>query len=188
MSTRTRLPPATRLSCLPDTDRAEILDILFEPSPALHSIFLPLTGAQTFRSYKHLITATGTKLFSLAESSKSEDLRELEHVLSSHPRLGEKKVESAMSKMEQAAMLKASGEGEGGEAKAKEAETLRALNKEYEETFPGLRYVVFVNGRPRTAIFENMKSRIARGDIAEERREAIQAMCDIAEDRVKKLL
>lgn len=95
-------------------------------------------------------------------------------MLSSHPRLGEKKVDSAMSRMEQAAMLKASGGNVEDEAKIKEAETLKELNRKYEEAFPGLRYVVFVNGRPRTVIFENMKSRIARGDIVEERREAIK--------------
>jgi 2-oxo-4-hydroxy-4-carboxy--5-ureidoimidazoline (OHCU) decarboxylase len=47
-------------------------------------------------------------------------------------------------------------------------------NKEYEEKFPGLRYVVFVNGRARPVIIENMQSRIARGDIEAERAEAIQ--------------
>jgi hypothetical protein len=78
---------------------------------------------------------------------------------------------------------------------------LRKLNAEYEEKFPGLRYVyvspsslplsslsflprqkellttvcsVFVNGRTRPVVMENMRSRIARGDVEEERREAIQ--------------
>jgi len=32
---------------------------------------------------------------------------------------------------------------------------------------------VFVNGRPRPVIFEDMKQRIARGDIGAERKEAI---------------
>jgi hypothetical protein len=46
---------------------------------------------------------------------------------------------------------------------------------------------VFVNGRPRPAIMENMRARIDRGDIKAERQEAIQAMCDIAADRASKL-
>jgi hypothetical protein len=46
---------------------------------------------------------------------------------------------------------------------------------------------VFVNGRSRPAIMENMRSRIDRGDIKAERQEAIKAMCDIAADRVSKL-
>lgn len=33
---------------------------------------------------------------------------------------------------------------------------------------------VFVNGRPRSAIMENMRARIDRGDIEAERTEAIQ--------------
>jgi 2-oxo-4-hydroxy-4-carboxy--5-ureidoimidazoline (OHCU) decarboxylase len=174
-STITKLPPAPELSSLPDSTRATILDLLFEPSPTLHNIFLPLTSFQKFFSYDDLVAAIGVKLLSLAESSNSEDLKQLEDVLSSHPRLGEKKVDSAMSRMEQAAMLKASGSGgEEDEAKVKEAETLKQLNREYEEAFPGLRYVVFVNGRPRTVIFENMRERIKRGDIGEERREAIK--------------
>jgi 2-oxo-4-hydroxy-4-carboxy--5-ureidoimidazoline (OHCU) decarboxylase len=51
---------------------------------------------------------------------------------------------------------------------------LAKLNGEYEDKFPGLRYVVFVNGRPRPVIMENMRARIARGDIKAERAEAIQ--------------
>jgi len=50
-----------------------------------------------------------------------------------------------------------------------------------------LRYVVFVNGRPRPVIFEDIRERIARGDIQAERLEGIKAMCDIASDRVRKL-
>ncbi|QDS76087.1 hypothetical protein FKW77_006163 [Venturia effusa] len=187
MSTPPKLPAAPDLSSLPDTQRAAILDLLFEPSPTLHSLFLPLTGFQKFFSYNDLVAAIGAKLSSLAESSKKDDLQELENVLSSHPRLGEKKVDSALSRMEQDAMIKASEGGVEDEAKVREAEMLRRLNREYEEAFPGLRYVVFVNGRPRTVIFEDMKRRIARGDVAEERREAIKAMCDIALDRVTKL-
>lgn len=182
MSPVTKLPPAAHLSDLPDSERATILDLLFEPSPTLRSIFLPLTGFAKFFSYDDLIAAIGAKLLSLAESTNPEDIKDLEDVLSSHPRLGEKKVDSAMSKMEQAAMLQASAATSTSagsvdeEAKTKEAETLQQLNQDYEEAFPGLRYVVFVNGRPRTVIFENLRSRIARGDIGEERREAIKVI------------
>ncbi|KAI5840212.1 hypothetical protein DFP73DRAFT_482983, partial [Morchella snyderi] len=47
---------------------------------------------------------------------------------------------------------------------------------------------VFVNGRSRAVIMEDMERRIARGDIETEKTEAINAMCDIARDRVDKLL
>jgi 2-oxo-4-hydroxy-4-carboxy--5-ureidoimidazoline (OHCU) decarboxylase len=46
---------------------------------------------------------------------------------------------------------------------------------------------VFVNGRPRPAIMQNMRARIDRADVTAERHEAIQAMCDIARDRATKL-
>jgi OHCU decarboxylase len=121
----------------------------------------------------------------------------------------------------------------GGESDAEtEARELERLNAEYEAAFPDLRYVyvclpatrallslrkscllmgvlcrVFVNGRSRAVIFEDMRARIARGDVGAERLEAIQvgaalrnddglrfgelisfqAMCDIASDRALKL-
>lgn len=87
-------------------------------------------------------------------------------VLGSHPRLGEKKIESAHSAAEQANIQKNSSTAE--------EEELARLNQLYEETFPGLRYVVFVNGRGRPVIMEDMKSRIARADYTKEVDAALQ--------------
>lgn len=187
------LPPISFLSALPTASRTKILDLLFEPCDALHTLALPLTTpgspvAQTFQSYDDLIIAVGLQLTELAESSSTSDTEWLDKILGAHPRLGAKKVDSKLSQMEQAAMVKASGDQRSEEEIMKEQETLKELNEEYEKTFPGLRYVVFVNGRSRTVIFENMRERIARGDINAERKEAIKAMCDIASDRAKKLL
>jgi len=53
-------------------------------------------------------------------------------------------------------------------------EELRALNGEYEKKFPGLRFVVFVNGRGRGEIVEVMRERIARGDWERERDGAVK--------------
>lgn len=64
---------------------------------------------------------------------------------------------------------------------------LAELNEEYEKTFPGLRYVVFVNGRSRDEIIANMEKRIKRNDIELEKKEAFEAMCDIALDRAAKM-
>jgi len=114
----------------------------------------------------------------LSESALASDTEWLDKILGAHPRLGAKKVESAQSQAEQA-QLNTGGEGE--------AAKLRELNELYEKTFPGLKYVVFVNGRSRTVIMENMNERILRGDIKLERAEAIKAMCDIAADRAVKL-
>ena len=67
----------------------------------------------------------------------STDVSAVSAILCSHPRLGEKKVESEQSRKEQA-QLNTAGSGGGGE---REKEELARLNGEYEERFPGLRYV-----------------------------------------------
>ncbi|PSN66083.1 hypothetical protein BS50DRAFT_406331 [Corynespora cassiicola Philippines] len=174
----TSLPPITTLSHLPDSDLARVLDLLFEPSPPLHALSLPVLRSTIFPTYDTLILAVNSQLEALASSDEPRHVAKLSEILCSHPRLGEKKVESEQSRAEQAQLQQGADE---------EKEKLAQLNREYEEKFPGLRYVVFVNGRPRPAIFENMQSRIARGDIKAERQEAIQAMCDIAADRAAKL-
>lgn len=113
-------------------------------------------------------------------------------ILGAHPRLGEKRVEtlSVHSRGEQASLGSADA-GEGGDGAGsgptEEAEELKRLNEEYEKTFPGMRYVVFVAGRSRAVIMEDMRKRIARADIEEEKLEAITAMAEIALDRAKKL-
>ncbi|KAI0594863.1 Oxo-4-hydroxy-4-carboxy-5-ureidoimidazoline decarboxylase [Biscogniauxia sp. FL1348] len=184
------LPP---ISSLPTADAETIisaLDTLFEPSPDIHALALPAIQQQQqvpgspstapFTSYAALIQHVGAQLFQLAAAPERDQAATLHRILGSHPRLGAKKVDSAQSQAEQA-QLNASTGG------ADEAAQLRALNDEYEARFPGLRYVVFVNGRSRPAVMENMRYRIDRGDFAAEEREAIQAMVDIALDRAKKL-
>ena len=46
---------------------------------------------------------------------------------------------------------------------------------------------VFVNGRDRSAILDDMQARIDRNNVTFERAEAIKAMCQIAADRARKL-
>ncbi|KAF2734114.1 hypothetical protein EJ04DRAFT_252739 [Polyplosphaeria fusca] len=174
------LPAVETLSHLPDSDLQNVLDLLFEPSPPLHALSLPVLRSATFPTYETLITAVGSQLAALAASHEPQHVEKLSEILCSHPRLGDKKVDSEQSRTEQAQLQKG-GDDEG------EKERLAQLNKEYEERFPGLRYVVFVNGRSRPAVMENMRQRIDRGDIQAERQEALQAMCDIAADRASKL-
>ncbi|KAF2027437.1 hypothetical protein EK21DRAFT_71803 [Setomelanomma holmii] len=169
----TSLPPISSLPHSQDSTLTTVLDLLFEPSPPLRTLSLPILRSTTFPSYDVLITAVNAQLTALADS----DVTTLSEILCSHPRLGENKVDSEQSRKEQAQL-------QGGE---EEGRKLKSLNGEYEEKFPGLRYVVFVNGRPRPVIMENMRARIDRGDIVAERKEAIQAMCDIAADRAAKL-
>ncbi|KAK0623723.1 Oxo-4-hydroxy-4-carboxy-5-ureidoimidazoline decarboxylase [Immersiella caudata] len=176
------LPAITSIPTLPDASLTSTLDLLFEPSPDLHTLALPTLRQISFDSYDHLISTLRDSLLSIASSLTSdEDRKPLHNILGSHPRLGEPKKEtlSEQSKKEQAKLQEGQGE---------EKEQLRALNKEYEEKFPGLRYVVFVNGRGRPEVMEDMRRRIARGDIREEEREGIRAMCDIAADRARNLL
>ncbi|KAK5199883.1 hypothetical protein LTR99_004679 [Exophiala xenobiotica] len=172
------LPPIAELPTLDTEERAQVLDLLFEPCQQLHTLSVSSLRENTFSSYDELIEAVGKQLTELSESNLESDNKWLEAILSAHPRLGEKKVESEQSRKEQA-QLNQGGEGE--------AATLAEMNRKYEETFPGLRYVVFVNGRSRPVIMADMRKRIERGDLKQEKQDAITAMCEIASDRAKKL-
>jgi 2-oxo-4-hydroxy-4-carboxy--5-ureidoimidazoline (OHCU) decarboxylase len=121
------LPSPSSLPHLPDDALTSVLSTLFEPSPPLQTLALPILRSTTFPSYAVLIAAIHTLLTSLA----STDVETLSAILCAHPRLGEKKVDSALSRSEQA-QLKGNEE---------EGKMLEGLNKEYESVFPGLRYV-----------------------------------------------
>ncbi|PHH87504.1 hypothetical protein CDD83_8761 [Cordyceps sp. RAO-2017] len=155
------------------------LDLLFEPSPAIHSLLLPVVRVAEYDSYAGLIDACHERLRRLRPGdAAAADEHLLHSVVGSHPRLGAAKVPSAQSAAEQAS-LQQPGPGDGA--------PLAALNAEYEARFPGLRYVVFVAGRPRAEIVRDMRARIERGDYAREVDAALQAMRDIAQDRASKL-
>ena len=160
------LPDATTLATLPESTITTVLDLLFEPSEDLHTLALPTLHSITFTTYPELIDTIRDQLLVISDSVHSDPTarRPLLSILGSHPRLGEKKVDSTQSAAEQAQLNK----GPEGEA-----ERLAALNKEYEEKFPGLRYVVFVNGRSREVIMQDMRRRIDRANLAAEEKEAI---------------
>ena len=170
------LPAIQDVPKLTEAERAVILDSLFEPSEELRTLSLGPLQEQSFQDYHHLILHVKSQLDALLHSTS--DLSRLDHILGSHPRLGEKKIESAQSQSEQAQLQSSD---------SNEARQLMVLNSKYEETFPSLRYVVFVNGRPRSVILEDMQARIDRKDKHRERISAIEAMCDIALDRSRKL-
>ncbi|KAL9101372.1 MAG: hypothetical protein Q9163_003353 [Psora crenata] len=178
MTSSYQLPPIGSLPLLSVTERAKVVDHLFERSEALHTLCDPILRRTTFYRYDEMIGQIRQGLESLLASSSENDIRTLDHILGSHPRLGERTVESTQSRAEQA-QLASSSESPGGER-------LTELNALYEQTFPGLRYVVFVNGRARPEIVDNMEARIRRGDIRKEREDAIEAMCHIASDRAWK--
>lgn len=124
----TELPPISSVSSLPTEARAAILDSLFEPSTALHTLTVSLLHEQTFSSYDELIARVGKQLTSLAESSSTSDKEWLDKILEAHPRLGEKNISSVQSQAEQS-QLKTADQGE--------ADELLKLNDEYERTFNG---------------------------------------------------
>ncbi|KAK8232187.1 Oxo-4-hydroxy-4-carboxy-5-ureidoimidazoline decarboxylase [Phyllosticta capitalensis] len=178
------LPPPSTLtdpSVTPSTI-TDALDLLFEPSPTLHALAVPIIkdASAPFDTYADLIAAVEARLKALAAAGQTE---QLDSILGSHPRLGEKKVDSALSRKEQAAM------GQGGQDGQPQDNSIdfAALNAMYEQKFPGLRFVTFVNARPRDVIAVELRERVQRGDIVAERIAAIEAMCAIANDRARKL-
>lgn len=126
----TQLPPAEALGSLSSAERTAVLDLLFEPSDAMHSLAAMLDGGRSSDggcfSYGDLIGAIRSELGSWADDGKKKTA-ELDAVLASHPRLGDKKVDSEQSRAEQAQLQK--------------GEELSRWNALYEATFPGLRYV-----------------------------------------------
>lgn len=175
-----QLPPPNTLALLSQTQKVEVLDHLFEPCHTLASLVVPSVMKSNFSSYKNFIEACRSELmgFLRDENVHPENSLKISKIVSAHPRLGPSKDKlSSHSSSEQKSLA----------GSADEAQKLAELNELYEKTFPGLRYVVFVNGRTREVIMANMTQRIERGDIQQEKTEAFNAMCDIALDRAGKL-
>ncbi|RAL16584.1 2-oxo-4-hydroxy-4-carboxy-5-ureidoimidazoline decarboxylase [Aspergillus homomorphus CBS 101889] len=178
----TSLPALSTLPTQPQDQQFRVLDTLFEPSPELHELMAPVLAHQAFDSYARLIDAVGGRMSALSAANSSKDREILFGILGSHPRLGRAKAAT-----EHISELSAKEQAQLNTGAEEQAERLRALNAEYEERFPGLRFVTFVNGRDRDVIMEEMRERIERGDVEQEVEETIQAMCDIAKDRARKL-
>jgi 2-oxo-4-hydroxy-4-carboxy--5-ureidoimidazoline (OHCU) decarboxylase len=95
---------------------------------------------------------------------------EQKEVLDAHPAIGQRSGLSARSAAEQ-----------GIDADPDVLAELDRLNAEYEERH-GFRFVVFVNGRPKSEILEVLRERVDRSTDAE-RRTALDELVSIAEDR-----
>ena len=133
------LPSISAVPALDTQERAAILDLLFEPCTQLHTLSVSTLREKTFDSYDELVDAVRQQLKGLLGSDLKSDREWLGAILNAHPRLGEKKVESELSRKEQAAM--GAGEASGAQEKEKETKELRRLNGDYEAVFEGLRYV-----------------------------------------------
>ncbi|CAG7989288.1 unnamed protein product [Penicillium salamii] len=162
------LPSLAAIPSLPREKQLRVLDTLFEPSPELHQLMIPVL-AQAFTSYSALIDAVGGRMSTLVDSPTDRNV--LFGILGSHPRLGRAPANpehlSELSQKEQAQLNTGAEE---------QAEKLSILNAEYEKKFPGLRFVTFVNGRSRDLIMVEMRQRIERGNEAREIEETIQVM------------
>ncbi|ODV58241.1 2-oxo-4-hydroxy-4-carboxy-5-ureidoimidazoline decarboxylase ASCRUDRAFT_78142 [Ascoidea rubescens DSM 1968] len=182
------LPPISSISGLSNNSKIELLNHLFEPCEVLQKILLTNVlgseNAKFYSTYKQFIEVSRKELLEYLKLEKSSPQYDenISKIISAHPRLGANKSKignlSIHSQKEQQSLLQASRE---------ESEKLSDLNNLYESKFPGLRYVVFVNGRSREVIMANMVERIRRNNIGLEKVDSINAMCDIALDRAKKL-
>ncbi|QKX59264.1 uncharacterized protein TRUGW13939_06396 [Talaromyces rugulosus] len=174
------LPPILSLPSLPASDQLQALDTLFEPSTELHALVQPILSAHTFSTYYQLIDAIQSRFSALAaKSTASAEKQTLYGILGSHPRLGAPSPAaqanlSELSRKEQANLNSSNNTTADGPSAADLAAQLASLNKEYEETYPGLRYVTFVNGRGRDVIMVDMRRRISRADIELEVQDNIQ--------------
>jgi 2-oxo-4-hydroxy-4-carboxy--5-ureidoimidazoline (OHCU) decarboxylase len=129
----TALPSISSVPSLPTDRRVQLLDTLFEPCTQLHTLSIAALHDNIYTDYTSLIAAIGDQLTSLLMSASTSDSDWLDSILSAHPRLGQNQVDSELSRHEQA-QLQQNGRGE-------ESEELTELNHQYEERFPGLRYV-----------------------------------------------
>lgn len=166
------LPATDALNALTDEAFAEALAPLFEGAPRL---LVRLAAARPFDSDDNLLVAA----HDAAATAPEPELREM---LDAHPRIGaEAKVMSTLSREEQ--------DGDDDQDAAGDepgvAEDLAVLNEIYEQRF-GFRYVVFVAGRPRSAIVPLMEAAL-RNDPEAELRRGVQDAIYIAGDRIRRL-
>lgn len=182
------LPPIDQVPQLSRDEQTELLANLFEREATLLNLLIDNVCGQPHKLYRDLIENCRTVLVSLLQDAEAEEARgnpidpRIAEIIGAHPRLG------GLSKVKTTNLSEhSSAEQKLLVGLAEETQKLIDLNDKYEATFPGLRFVCFVNGRPRPVIMEEMERRIGRNDVSAERREAFDAMCDIAYDRAKKL-
>ncbi|CAH2355091.1 hypothetical protein CLIB1423_21S01618 [[Candida] railenensis] len=177
------LPSVKSLPELSDSKKIEVLDHLFEPCSTLQAFLLPKVFLANFQSYREFIEASRKELLKFLSESKNGSDPRISKIIAAHPRLGAPKP----GKVAETLSEHSSAEQKSLQGSPEEQAKLVELNEKYEQTFPGLRYVVFVNGRSRPTVMQNMIERIERNDIELEREDAFNAMCDIALDRASKL-
>jgi OHCU decarboxylase len=133
---------------------AEALGPLFEAAGPLAR---PLYDQRPFGSYEDLLDRAERTAQRLPRADQIQ-------VLNAHPRIGERpEAVSAFSYREQGYDAEA---GLPTEQVRQVYADLAELNHEYEQRF-GFRFVVFVNGRPKSAILEVLRERLRNARDAE---------------------
>lgn len=169
------LPDPSSLSSLDKESKVELLNNLFEKHSEIHDLLIPKLFNRNYESYNEFIE-TSRKIFLALNPNNSVT----QGIIAAHPRLGVPAKLSSHSNSEQKSIYNNTDAD-------KVINQFIKLNDEYEEKFPGLRYVLFVNGRSREEIFQDFERRFKRNDYNLEVEEALNAMCDIALSRVQKL-
>lgn len=163
-------PPIQDLDKLPPEPAAHLLGPLFEDAPRF---LARLVAGRPFGDDAGMITAARDLARTIPEDEQIE-------LLDAHPRIGADPASvSAMSHAEQ---------GYDVDAPRREpwiAEELEALNDAYERIF-GFRFVIFVAGRPRSAIVPLLETALREEREAELRR-GLDDVVYIAADRLAKL-
>lgn len=171
--------------------QTNVIDNLFEPSYSIlrftlrNKEFMQYAKSNT-KSYEDLVELIRSRLLQISRDTQivgpsSRDVDHLADIVSAHPRLGA--TASKLSSHSEKEQKKLQNSGDPPEVKQR----LLELNRAYEDLYPGLRFVVFVNGRSRSEIIKVMEQRIASGNSwFDETRIAINELCDIARDRAKK--
>ncbi|BGP12846.1 hypothetical protein JCM10213_005218 [Rhodosporidiobolus nylandii] len=186
-----------------------VLSTLLEPSPPLSRLLAPQLHARIASLPSADKPKTYHDFLDLAQACMDTwDVEDQAEFLAAHPRIGETKNLSKASEGEQAP--RPGQNGTPGEV----LKRLQVLNSLYEQAFPGLRYITFVNGRTRAEIVPELESLLSLslpppspssaepklGDLRSklhvhptgsgpwraELKRGLQAMWDIAHSRVEK--
>lgn len=165
-----RFPRIEDLDLLPPEAAAALLGPLFEDAPRF---LARLVGERPFGDDTGLVAAAHELARRLPEDEQVE-------LLDAHPRIGaDPNAVSALSHDEQGYRTEAPG------TEPWVAEELEALNDAYERIF-GFRFVIFVAGRPRSAIVPILETSF-HGERDSELRRGLDDVVYIAADRLAKL-
>ncbi|EMD39066.1 hypothetical protein CERSUDRAFT_151988 [Gelatoporia subvermispora B] len=214
------------LSSLPTqgSPLADVLSLLFEPSLPLFDHLIPTLHAQISKPDTPSESSTSSRPVTNYEELLRAACAILETwpselqaaFVAAHPRIGETRGLSRLSAAEQGQRaLRSSSENSPSPQAAPVPSaddpavlaSLAHLNACYEARFPGLRYITFVNGRPRAVIRDELEAFLraqkpdASGSVASVRpvlvggeawsaelRRAVADVGKIADSRLRKML